>query len=388
MKKVKEMLKKLLEKMKTTPPMVYVVTALAIILVAVSVLCLVLSDTGCSKKPETPPATTETTAAPETTETTVPATTEPQVLCHPLNGTPLEEPFTGRATAIVTPNDRPALPQYGIGNADILYEIEAEGGITRCLMIFSELGFEGKIGPIRSARTYFNSVAKSYDAPIVHCGGSPGGRKGHYSDSGKKIKNWAHIDEMANYGYFYRDSERSNAGYAFEYTLFTTGAKMIAALEALGYNTVNEEGTDYSLTFSPEPALPGGETANTVTIGFRGGKKTVMTLDAATGLYRAYQHGRDWIDGNTGRVLSFRNLIILQAEQWHDDSGYRTYYDLFVDEGKGLFVCDGKAVPIKWIREKLSHNFTYTFLDGTPVTLGEGKTYIAISSPKSTTTYE
>ena len=381
---MKEILGKIMEKLRKVPKLWYLVIGLAVVLVAALVLCFVLI--GRENRQPDPTTVPTTTAAPvETTEETVPETTEAKELRHPLNGELLDEPFVGRTMAIVTPNDSSALPQHGIGNADMVYEIEAEGGITRCLGMYTDITFEGKIGPIRSARTYFNNVAVSYDAPIVHCGGSPGGRKGRYDDTSERIKKWRHIDEMSYGAYFYRDSDRSSAGYAYEYTLFTTGEKLLACMKEKNYST-DLENIDYKLSFGDEPTVTGGEQANVVKVGFRGGKTTTMTRNEQTGLYEAYQLGRDWVDGNTGEVLSFRNLLVLKAEQWHDDSGYRTYYDL-IGEGEGYFACDGKIIPIKWVREKLKGPFSYTTLDGTPITLGVGKTYIAIASPISTTTY-
>ena len=52
-----------------------------------------------------------------------------------------------------------AQPQVGISNADIIYEIPAEGGITRMMAIFSHLYDIESVGSIRSLRPYYLSVA-------------------------------------------------------------------------------------------------------------------------------------------------------------------------------------------------------------------------------------
>ena len=383
MKKILSKIKEIPAMLRKVPKMWYLVIGLAIILVAALILCFVLIG---KEKQQPEPTTVPTTTAPvETTEESVPETTEAKELRHPLNGELLEEPFVGRTVAVVTPNDSAALPQHGLSNADVIYEIEAEGGVTRCLTLYTDLSFEEKIGPIRSSRTYFNNVAVSYNAPIVHCGGSPGGRKGRYDDSGTKIKKWQHIDEMANYGYFYRDSDRSSAGYAYEYTLFTKGEKLIACMREKKYKTKATD-VDYGFSFNEMPEIVGGADASAVTVAFRGYKKTYMTLNSETGLYEGYQLGRNWVDGNTNEVLAFRNLIVLKAQQWHDNENYRTYYDL-IGEGEGYYACDGKIIPIKWTREKLKGPFSYTDMEGNPITLGVGKTYVALTSLEGTVTY-
>ena len=159
MKKILSKIKEIPAMLRKVPKMWYLVIGLAIILVAALILCFVLIG---KEKQQPEPTTVPTTTAPvETTEESVPETTEAKELRHPLNGELLEEPFVGRTVAVVTPNDSAALPQHGLSNADVIYEIEAEGGVTRCLTLYTDLSFEEKIGPIRSSRTYFNNVAVS-----------------------------------------------------------------------------------------------------------------------------------------------------------------------------------------------------------------------------------
>ena len=49
-----------------------------------------------------------------------------------------------------------------------------------------------------------------------------------------------------------------------------------------------------------------------------------------------------------------------------------------VGEGEGYFACNGQMMKIKWSRPTESDPYTYTTENGTPITLGVGKTYIAI----------
>lgn len=368
------------------------------------VLCLMLG--GCapandpvdpSTEPSTAPSTepsTEPSTAPSTepsTEPTEPSTepTEPVVLYrNPLTGEPLDAPWMGNPTAVVINNIKECLPQHGISQADILYEIETEGGITRCLALFSDLKDIGAIGPVRSARTYFSNVAVSYNAPLVHCGGSVNALKGRYSDGADTISGWKHIDQMYNGSYFYRDTDRKSQGYAYEHTLFTSDEKLTAVLDKKGYNTTNEKATDFGLTFADDVALT-GETANKITVKFLGKKTTAMAYDAGSGLYKASEYGTEWIDAGSDTQLFFKNVIVLYTEQWKNKEGSysRSYYDL-AGEGKGVFACNGKLIPIKWTRDGLRDTFHYTLEDGTPLTLGIGKTYVAIASDKVAAVYE
>lgn len=330
---------------------------------------------------ETAPSTTEAPTTAETTEATVETTVATEstiVYRHPLNGAALDAPFTGRATAVVVNNIQACLPQHGISNADIIFELETEGGITRLLAIFSDLTGIEKLGPIRSSRSFFNSISVSLDAPIIHCGGSNPGLKGHYSDNGEAISNWEHINEQNNGSYFYRDKDRKSAGYSMEHTLFTTGDKLLKGLSDKGFDKTYAEGLDFGFSFADDVTLD-GEAATTVTASFSGSKTTTMTYNPDTKLYEAAQYKKAMVDGNTGDTVTFKNVFTLYTKQWKrfDGTYYRSFYTL-IGSGEGHFACNGQIVPIKWSRESLREPFSFTFADGTPVTLGTGTTYIGI----------
>ena len=356
--------------------------------------------TACTQTPpETTPSTTEVTTE-VTTEATTQATTEETTVettqettvsyayQHPLNGQPLEEPWEGRPTAVVLNNIYQCLPQHGVGNADILYELETEGGITRLLGIFGDLEGIGSIGPVRSARSFFNSIALSYNAPIIHCGGSTAGRNGHYSDNGDKIDNWAHIDEAYNTQYFFRDRDRLNAGFALEHTLFTNGQKLQQALSDKGLSKPNAQDTDYGLSFG-EAAAISGKTANSVTVTFSGSKTSTMKYNAETGLYEFYQYNFKQTDGNNDKAVDFTNVLILNTRHWlrNEGSYARSYYSL-VGSGTGYYAVNGQIVPIKWSRPVLRGPLSFTLEDGTPLELAPGSTYIAFSGLKNYISYK
>ena len=77
-----------------------------------------------------------------------------------------------RPYAVMINNNHAAWPQCGIGDAYIVYEIVAEGGITRMMALYKDQD-TAKIGSIRSARHYFIDYAEENDAIFVHWGGSP-----------------------------------------------------------------------------------------------------------------------------------------------------------------------------------------------------------------------
>ncbi len=339
--------------------------------------------------------TTETTVAtdPPTDPSTEPSTepaTEPAVLyTNPLTGEPLEAPMMNRPFAVMFNNIKAAMPQHGVSQADILYEILAEGNITRCMGIFSDLSQVGALGSIRSARKYYVDIAQSYDSVYVHAGGSDEAYS--YISSIK----CAHIDGVkgANASkYYYRDQNRLNNKYSLEHTMFITGAKAIEYAAVRKCTLTRDKEQNYGLKFDDDTLII-GSAANKVKIYFNTGSKpssstksTTMTYHGEDGLYYAYQHGADYIDGNTGQTIAFKNVIVLKAKTTTQSNKLRTVE--LTGSGEGYFACNGQLIPIKWSRESLYKPFVYTLENGTPLTLGVGTTYIAVIPTKGVVEYE
>ncbi|RAU93870.1 DUF3048 domain-containing protein [Paenibacillus sp. YN15] len=76
-----------------------------------------------------------------------------------------------RPIAVMVENSPAARPQSGLGDADVVYEILAEGDITR-FVAFYHSRVPGKVGPVRSIRPYYVDVAAAMDAVLVHAGWS------------------------------------------------------------------------------------------------------------------------------------------------------------------------------------------------------------------------
>ena len=122
----------------------------------------------------TPSATP--TSTPEETPTEAPKSEstlpEGQMYSY-LTGEPVDVAAgTRRPIAIMINNLQPAVPQSGINQADLLYEIEVEGNITRLMAVFLDPSNIGKIGPVRSARPYFVYFAMDNEAVYSHYGWS------------------------------------------------------------------------------------------------------------------------------------------------------------------------------------------------------------------------
>lgn len=297
-------------------------------------------------------------------------TVAPEVIRNPLNGEVLDEPYSGRVFAVSINNVEPALPHRGVGDADVFFEMYVNDYCTRGLALYSDIRKVSDVGSIRSTRFNFTDIANAYDAIMIYSGGS-----GVVLDDMRSVG----IDNMAvDVPVAYRDTDRSEAGYSYEHTLFAKGESIYNAASEKGYE-LNISDKDYGMNFADEATPAKGTTATEIEIDFTlngNTKKTVMKYDAERDEYIYRQYGEEMVDENTGVAEGFKNVIVMHAPML-DDPIYHIA-DIFT-MGTGYFACGGKIVPIKWWIESPEHAFTFMLEDGTPLIQEAGSTYIALA---------
>jgi hypothetical protein len=276
-----------------------------------------------------------------------------------------------------------ALPQCSISNADIIYEVLAEGGITRMMAIFSDIRSAEHLGSIRSIRPYYIDISLGYGAVTVHAGGSEAAYSRIYFEKFDDIDG---VRGQYSFPVFYRDQARRSAGYLVEHTLFTEGQNLYDLSVEKGFELTLPEDYDNGLHFVKDATPEDGQSAEEVKITFNIGKYTDLHYHEDTGMYTAYQYQHDYVDGNTDELVEFRNVIIFEAVGRVLDEYGRRSFNLF-DEGNGFYLCGGKMEPITWKRANLEDCFHYYRADGSELTVSQGKTYIAIMD-KGTSTVE
>ncbi|HXW76947.1 MAG TPA: DUF3048 domain-containing protein, partial [Candidatus Eremiobacteraceae bacterium] len=93
------------------------------------------------------------------------------LIASPLNGLPVPPASVRHRISAVMIDNYPhdSRPQSGLRFADVVYEAEAEGGITRYMALFLEQA-PPKIGPVRSTRLYFVHFSQPYNPYLAHAG--------------------------------------------------------------------------------------------------------------------------------------------------------------------------------------------------------------------------
>ena len=337
-------------------------------------LAMALILTGCSKREE---PVAEPTPEPAPTEAPVVATPEPTPepvetasgFTNPLTGEAMDKDISMlRPYTVMLNNHQNALPQCGISSADIIYEMPEEG-ITRMLGVYSQLPDCERLGSIRSTRPYHIDVSMSYDAIFVHWGRSEKAANMLWNTGIDHIE----LNENPAGSYAYRDSTHS--GYV-EHTGFIKTEQLEKFITDKSWRTEHESEHGYGFHFAEAPELSGGK-AETVLVGFAG-KYSNFFYDAEKNGYTMAQYQIDYIDGDTGEIPAFRNVLVLRTTIY-DETGLASIV-LTDTTGTGYLFCDGKYEEIKWSRGALEDNFEYFKADGSPLELGVGKSYVCIVS--------
>ncbi|WP_410771505.1 DUF3048 domain-containing protein [Fontibacillus sp. BL9] len=255
----------------------------------------------------------------------------------PLTGMPLEEPLTRRPLAIMINNAPAARPQSGLGGADIVFEVLAEGGVTRLVSIFHSHAEEAKIGPIRSIRPYMIELGESYHGVLVHAGASNDAyavlQQQHKED----------LDEITNAGaYFWRDKSRKAP-----HNLYSNVEKLLEGAAKRNYDTEDPEVPAY--TFREKDEHITGEPASSVEIKFQlDNYKVTYEYDTETQLYKRSINGSPHTDLDSGETLTAANVVVLGAEHKVLDDVGRLAVDLNLG-GEALLFQQGKVIRGQWI---------------------------------------
>ena len=340
-----------------------------------------------TEAPATEAPAVENTEAPATeapAETTEPTTEAPIVYRNPLTGEIVDEPFTNRIFAVSINNLEDALPHKGVYQADMFLEMFVNHSIIRGLALYTDIASVESIGSVRSTRPIFTDIAGHYDCFVAHAGGSDEALRDQ-RNSGIDNMN---IDTQKESDYSYRDQDRVGK-YSFEHTLFAKGSGLLEAVEAKGIRTQQDPDKSYGLNFTEDGTPAGGETANSVTVSFnyRGSfKDTVMIYDETLGGYVYNQYGMEMRDDETGDKEVFENVIIVVGKDKLDGMGYHIFD--FLAGGEGFFACGGKLIPITWECAGEHEPLTFYTMDGEPLYIGVGSTYMGLAATGSKIIWE
>lgn len=277
-----------------------------------------------------------------------------------------------RPYAVMINNNHAAWPQCGLSDAYLVYEIVAEGGITRMMALYKDK-LPTKVGSVRSARHYFIDYAEENDAIYIHWGGSPQA----YSRIETGIDD---LDGIALEGsIFFRDKTLKRD---YEHTGFVDLEKVKEYSDEKGYTRDTDK--DLLLNYNAEGVdlsnIEGAESANDITLKYSYYHTTSYEYDAENKVYKRSMSGKANVDLETGEQYTAKNIIVYQVGNYtiNDGSGKGRQELDNLGTGSGYYISEGYVVPITWEKNSHSSQTVYKYENGEELTVNDGNTFIQI----------
>ncbi len=312
---------------------------------------------------------------------------------------------TRRPLTATIENHLEARPQSGLSRADVVYEVVAEGGITRFLAVFycqAALKAEEKydIGPVRSARTYFLDWASEYgDYPLyVHVGGA--GECGDLTVREEaralcQIRQYGWMNkgtwsDLNQFSLSYRECRRDTrlgADIATEHTVYCdTPALWEKAAQRGLTNKTTQTGDDWNKNFRPwlfkeEEILANRGDVAEIEVYFWSNQPNydvIWRYDKEKNIYLRYNGEEAQKDFINDETLSAKTVIVQFArERGPFGENKHLLYDV-IGTGQLLVFQDGQAKRGTW--EKQSRTSRTRFFDntGAEIRLNRGPIWIGV----------
>ncbi len=296
-----------------------------------------------------------------------------------------------RPIAVMTPNEKNAVPHYNLSQASIIYEAPVEGNMTRMMALYEGWNKLDKIGNIRSMRTYYIYWSFEWDAIQVHFGGpyyindliaqsttqNVNGNSGTYSKA------------------FFRSTDRNAP-----HNAYANGADLYETVQDVGYSLSYRGLADedhFQFTNKNEP-----NTLEQYSTGARNATHIDMSAcypvtrcyfdyNEEDGLYYRSQHlsGAEdgpHIDAVTGEQLAFKNIIIQNTYTEDLGDGYLVM-KCHDTTRTGWYFTEGKGIRITWKKTSDYGATRYYDMNGDEIVLNTGKTMICIVEDGDTFSY-
>lgn len=291
-----------------------------------------------------------------------------------------EEVNNTRPITVMIPNTKTAA-QYGLSNADVLYECNVEGSITRLMALFQDWSDYDRIGNVRSCRDYYVYWSFEWDAFYIHFGGP------FYIDEVINRSDTDDIDGLSSSNFWRADDAKNATDNAY---VDTKG--ILADIDKLGYdlNYRSNYADENHYVFAPfdEPntldQYSDAITANKVDMSpTYPVTNCYFIYNEETGMYDRFQHlsgasDGPHIDQANGKQLSFKNILIQNTYyEVRDQKGYLAFQ--CIDNTRdGWFFTNGKGIHVNWVKNSDYGATRYYDDAGNEIQLNTGKTMVCI----------
>lgn len=286
--------------------------------------------------------------------------------CNPLTGVNdiSAEAISRRPVAIMVNNVSTAQGvQTGVNRADIVYETEVEGGITRLMAVYQDITNLDKIGSVRSARYPYVDLALGHNAIYVHCGEDPTYCKPHLKD----------IDDLS-IDTNSKGAKRIKNGLSSEHTLYALAGDLWENISGT-FNTEDKNVESWA-NFTDEALTLDGGTATSVSVPFPA-QTTKFSYDAQSGLYTRLSGSNAFKDYFTKEETQVKNVFVLLTTISNYPDGKHRKVDL--SSGDGYYITNGTVQFIKWSKGGSTDGFKFTDTNGAEIKVSAGNSWVCIA---------
>ena len=279
----------------------------------------------------------------------------------PLTGLPAETINQRPTLAVKIDNHPSARGQWGLLQADVVFEELVEGGATRFIAVFHSQG-SSPVGPIRSARETDLEILPMFGKSLLVYSGGNSTVRGFVNDS-EIVEGISPITKY--YSLYYRTSQRS------------TPHNLMSRTERLWPLATDDMGAPPAVFEFRLPVADEVAAADTDVMRVDFGTQTVSWQWNGDSYVRS--HGSRWHWDASFTRISAQNVLVLGME-YDDSPATGSPVAAGLGSGRGMALIDGATSPIEWSRESLTDPFTLLNADsGDPVLLAPGRTWVELA---------
>ena len=302
---------------------------------------------------------------------------------NPLTGQPYpDSEARERRNLIVKISNYPPIvrPQHGVNQADLVFEYEAEGGVTRFAAIFRSHA-PARVGSIRSGRLLDMELVTMYAALLAYSGTSePIQELFLNADFKFRLLSPSFGDNCENAG-FCRDMTLTER--PFEHTLFGNTRLM---WEVATRRQVNTGYRAVGFAFNVQ-ADEGGAAAGDIFINWFGDTDARWQYEPSSGRYLRYTDSAPHYDAADDTQLWTDNLVILEVphrrrtDLFPPGADYESLEIALWGQGPAYVIRDGNVYAGFWRR--LSRNrrqaLQLIYVNNQSIMLKPGRTWVAVT---------
>jgi len=283
---------------------------------------------------------------------------------YPLTGIGTNTKPDDRAIAVMINNHPKARPQSGLTKADMVYEVLAEGDITRFVAVFQSEK-PANIGPVRSARDYYIEIAKGLDALYVAHG---------WSEEAKKMLEDNYVDNINGIVYDGTLFKRSTARKA-PHNSYITYENILKGAKQKNYSIKGSPPSFKFLSEEDRKKITGKDAASVKVSYSKGGiSDSMYEYDSKLGKYKRFSGGEQSVDLETKEPVLLDNLFIIETTHKIIDSVGRRDIDL-QSGGKAYLLQMGKVNEVEWANV---NGRIVPVKNGVEVPFTQGKTWVNV----------